>query len=349
MNRQGILLILGMLAFCFSQCSIGRQRIHKNKKDTTTIGANKSSVHITLTGCSGKSIETYGIQRDVFGTWMGRSSWDNIASCDWLWNTESGVPEWRINHFDRAIDVGVPLIPTDRGDDFNVLLREAISGKHDADYTSLGNNLAKYGTTTVYARLWWEFNMPPAREDSSLFKSAWRRAVPLIREGFRKSAQKGQKLQIVWCANAGAPNPEPFYPGDNVVDIIGSDSYGWVWGDLDPTVAQMLNHILNDPYTLRWQADFANRHKKPTCIGEWANVSKKGNAKQTSHGVGDCTEYIDAIYDWGKTCKYGCRYVCYFNLPDGGVGITLDQTPQSLSKLKVRAANAREGAKPLSF
>ena len=36
----------------------------------------------TLTGCSGKSTEAYGITRDVYGTWMGRSSWNNLAHGD---------------------------------------------------------------------------------------------------------------------------------------------------------------------------------------------------------------------------------------------------------------------------
>ena len=301
--------------------------------------------HITLTGCSGKSIEAYGIRRDVYGTWMGRSSWTDLAKGNWLWAEESGIPKWRHEHYDRAIDVGVPLIPTDSGHDMDSLLREAISGKQDSTYESLGHCLAQYGTRTVFARLWWEFNMPPAREDPKLFIAAWRRAVPLIRQGFRKAAAKGQTLQIVWCTNAGAPDPEPFYPGDDVVDIIGSDTYGWVWGNADPSVQQMLAHILDDPYTLKWQADFANRHKKPTCLGEWANVGKKGDKADDGHGAGDCPEYIDAIYDWAKTCQYGCRYVCYFNLPDGGVMTTLDQTPKALARLKIRAAEARKGTR----
>jgi hypothetical protein len=48
--------------------------------------------------------------------------------------------------------------------------------------------------------------MSPTRQDPNLFKSAWRRAVPLILEGFRESSQKGQLL-------AGVPNSGPFYPG----------------------------------------------------------------------------------------------------------------------------------------
>ena len=183
--------------------------------------------------------------------------------------------------------------------------------------------------------------MPPAKENSELFVKAWRRAVPLIREGFQQTAASGQHVQIVWCTNSGAPDPEPFYPGDDVVDIIGSDCYGWVWGDEDPDVDQMIDHIFNNPYTLKWLASFANKHHKPTCLGEWANVTPKGKKKQDGHGVGDCPEFIDAVYDWMQTCKYGCRYVCYFNLPDGRVGITLDKTPNALARLKSRAAQAR--------
>lgn len=315
-----------------SNYSFGQKKSFK----TTRAGSFK-----TLTGCSGKSIEAYGIQRDVFGIWMGRSSWEDIKEGNWLMVKESGVPQWRKEHYDRALDVGVPLIPTDSHQDFNELLKEAISGAQDSTYFSLGKALAKYGNKTVFARLWWEFNMHPVKQDATLFVKAWRRAVPLIRKGFSMAANPGQTLEIVWCTNAGAPNPEPFYPGDDVVDIIGSDTYGMSWGNADPTVPQMLNRILNEPYMLTWQAEFANRHKKPTCIGEWGNVAKKGDQPNESHGVGDCPEYIDAIYDWMKTNKYGCRYVCYFNLADGGILTTLDQTPASVTRLKIRAEEAR--------
>ncbi|WP_214071120.1 glycosyl hydrolase [Mucilaginibacter sp. dw_454] len=297
---------------------------------------NGQTTH-TLTGNSGKSIEAYGIKQEIMGTWMGRNTWKDIADANWVWAKESGVPAWRTDHFDRPIDVGVPLIPTDGKGDYNSYLKEIISGSQDSTFLSLGKKLAKYGPSLVYARLWWEFNMSPVKQDASLFIAAWRRAVPLIKQGFTIGAVKGQSVNIVWCVNAGTPNPLPFYPGDDVVDVIGSDTYGQIWGDTDPTEEQMLNKIENGLYMLKWQANFANQHKKPTCIGEFGNVASKGNKTNELHGVGDSPQYIDAIYDWIKTCKYGCQYVCYFNLPDGGVGQTLDQTPLALKELKLRA------------
>ena len=52
----------------------------------------------------------------------------------------------------------------------------------------------------------------------------------------------------------------------------------------------------------------------------------------------ECT--IDEIYDWAKTNTYGCRYLNYFNLEDGGILTTLDNTPKSLERLKQRASEA---------
>ncbi len=278
---------------------------------------------------------------------MARSSWEDMAQGNWMMVEESGVPKWRKDHFDRALDSGLPLIPTDSKEDWDTLLRQAAAGDHDATYLSLGKRLAQYGSRTVYARLWLEFNMYPNHQDPQLFVKAWKRAVPLMRKGFHAVAQKRQTLAIVWCTNAGPPNPEPFYPGDDVVDLIGSDVYGIVWSKSDPTVAQMLKRIHKEPYTLDWLAQFAGRHRKPTCIGEWGNFGLKGEQPNfDSHGAGDCPEYIDAIYDWAKAYPYGCRYVCYFNLPDGGVMTTLDKTPAALKRLKVRAAQARRGAVP---
>ncbi|WP_449437173.1 glycosyl hydrolase [Pedobacter steynii] len=296
----------------------------------------------TLTGSSGKSIESYGIRQDVFGTWMGRSTWQDLNDGNWMWVEESGLPKWKNDHFDRPVDVGTPLIPTDMQEAPNSLLQEVIDGKRDSVYLSLGKNLAKYGTITVFSRIWWEFNMYPVKQQADLFVRAWQRAIPLIRKGFKSKAVNDQKLEIVWCTNAGAPNPEPFYPGDDFVDIIGSDTYGMTWGKMNPTKEQILHRILNDPYMLKWQADFAAKHAKPVCIGEWGNVAVKKEGVDDSRGLNDFPEYIDAIYEWAKTNKYGCRYVNYFNLEDGGILTTLDKTPRSLKRLKIRAEQARK-------
>jgi hypothetical protein len=296
----------------------------------------------TLTGCSGKSLEQYGIQRDVYGSWMGRNSWKDIQDGNWMWAEESGLPKWRKEHFDRAVDIGTPLIPTDMQISYNILLQEVIGGKHDSTYVSLGRKLATYGTKTVFSRIWWEFNMHPVEHEAQLFVKAWQRAIPLIRKGFQSSSVKDQTLEIVWCTNAGAPNPEPFYPGNDYVDIIGSDTYGMTWSKTNPTKEQILNRIYHDPYMLNWQKDFAAARGKPVCIGEWGNVAIKVEGKADSRGIGDFPEYIDAIYDWAKTNKFGCRYLSYFNLEDGGILTTLDKTPRSLKRLKIRAEQARK-------
>jgi len=303
-----------------------------------------SSQFVILTGCSGKSIEEYGIERDVYGTWMGRTSWEDLKKGNWLWTEESGLPAWREAHYGRATDIGVPLIPTDSGKDLDSLLSECIAGKQDSTYISLGSMMAKYGTKTVFARIWWEFNMHPVEQSPELFVQAWQRAIPLIREGFKQSALTGQTIEIVWCTNAGAPNPEPFYPGDAFVDLIGSDTYGMTWSKDNPTTEQMLNRVKNAPFMMGWHKDFAERHKKPVCLGEWGNVAPKDGSSEDSRGKGDCPQYIDAIYDWAENHKYGCRYLCYFNLADGGILTTLDQTPKSLARLKIRAAKARRPA-----
>jgi hypothetical protein len=74
-----------------------------------------------LSGCSGKSLEGYGIRRDVYGTWMGRSSWKDFQEGNWMWAEESGLPQWKKEHFDRAVDIGTLLIPTDMQVSYNTL------------------------------------------------------------------------------------------------------------------------------------------------------------------------------------------------------------------------------------
>lgn len=202
--------------------------------------ATAPGVPPTLTGCSGKGIESYGIRHDILGTWMGRSPRKNLEDGNWMASEESGLP-------------------------------------------------------------------------------AWRRAVPLIREGFKSAAAPGQRLEVVWCANGSDPDPEPFYPGDGFVDVIGANIYGMVWGKTDPAAAQMLERVQHGRYTLARLAEFAEKHGKQTCLGEWGNVSPKGAVDSDDlRGAGDCPAYTHAVYDWAARCRFGCRYVCYFNIEAGG-------------------------------
>jgi hypothetical protein len=262
---------------------------------------------------------------------MGRDTWDNLAHGDWM--AISDLQPFVAAHPDRAVDVGVPLVPQGSGEPINDLLEEAISGAKDQVYRSLGQALASYGPATVYARVWWEMNMRPDPADSidrRAFREAWAHAVPIIREGFAAVAREGQVLRIVFCPISDGADFEEFWPGDEFVDIVAMDAYGSRWGSSAPSADDLLDSVRSD---LNRLSSFGATHDKPVALGEWGNL--QANAAGTaSQGLGDFPQYVELIFEWAR--KNRAVYLVYFNLSDGGVGQTLTETPRSLAEVQAQ-------------
>jgi hypothetical protein len=272
-----------------------------------------------------------GVEQSVIGTWMERKSWDNLAQGQWLSDNPTYV-DYVAGHPDGAADIGVPLVPHDSGDDLDGMLREAASGSRDATYRSLGAALAESSPATVYARIWWEMNLRPMADgiDRALFTAAWVHAVPLIREGFAGAARPGQVLRIVFSPNADGADYEDFYPGDDQVDLMALDAYGQRWGTDTPSGDELLT--LLDQQLDRF-TDFARAHGKPVAMAEWGNVAdKEDGGDEQMQGRGDFPPYVALVLDWAA--REDAEYLVYFNSPDGGVGQTLADTPETLSSLQ---------------
>jgi hypothetical protein len=287
-----------------------------------------------VVGWSSSSIP--GVTQKVYGQWTARNNWTQMNNLDYIDSTPLG--SYVAAHPNDAIDQGIPLIPFDSGRPYNTELDEAIAGTHDSTFTAMGQKLANVGPKTVYARLWWEFNMFSGGFTASKFVSAWQRAVPLIRSGFTGVAGSNKTLKIVWCYLTHNIDPNPMWPGASYVDVIGSDIYGIVYGTTNPTVSAMISNVNS---ALTELSSFAAAYNKPVCLGEWANVIPKSGSNADSRGCGDCPQYIDAVFDWINAQNATPRpvtHVVYFNDPGGGVGQLINNTPQSLARFQARVA-----------
>jgi hypothetical protein len=288
----------------------------------------------TLVGWSSSNIP--GVTQRVYGQWTARNNWTQMNNLDYIDATPLG--SFVAAHPNDAIDQGIPLIPFDSGRPYNTELDEAIAGTHDSTFTAMGQKLANVGPKTVYARLWWEFNMFSGGFTASKFVSAWQRAVPLIRSGFTGIAGSNKTLKIVWCYLTRNIDPNPMWPGASFVDVIGSDVYGIVYGTTNPSVSAMINNVNG---ALTELSSFAAAYNKPVCLGEWANVIPKSGSGADSRGCGDCPEYIDAVFDWINSQNATARpvtHVTYFNDAGGGVGQLINNTPNSLARFQARVA-----------
>ncbi|WP_236010080.1 glycosyl hydrolase [Actinomadura physcomitrii] len=108
------------------------------------------------------------------------------------------------------------------------------------------------------------------------WKAYWRRIVAAMR------AVPGARFRFDFAPTRGR-DAIPWtecYPGDDVVDIIGSDSY-------DQPPGESFQEYIDEPYGMKAQADFAAAHGKPISFPEWGLFRNSDNP-----------EYIQGMHDW---------------------------------------------------
>ncbi|MEU5539629.1 glycosyl hydrolase [Streptomyces sp. NPDC020362] len=190
-----------------------------------------------------------------------------------LWSNIEGAPgfldswvQWRRAKADRLLVLNVPMMERNEAHlsdpEVRGLLRRAAAGEFDEHFRALARHLVDLGATDTILVLGWEMNgitythrCGPDPED---WKTYWRRIVTVMR------SVPGQKFRFDFAPNRGADAvPWPVcYPGDDVVDIIGMDSY-------DQPRGITFDQQVSERYGLQYQVDFARDHDKPTSYPEW--------------------------------------------------------------------------------
>mgnify|MGYP000418559501 CR=1 FL=1 len=246
---------------------------------------------------------------DTWGTW------NDLANPSWLldpWST------WLRADPNRRLVLSVPmLLGSHAGQFYNTSL--------DTYFVQLARNIKNRGIADqVIIRLGWEMNgdwNPYGRQynpDGSGFRAMWRRVVPQMKAV--------HPFLFDFCpVMGGPPGPEPFYPGDDVVDIIGFDQYDVWWNRPGGDPVQRWNYLLTKTNGLNWFAQWARQRNKPLAIDEWALWS----ASDTQQGGGgDNPLFVTNMLTWAQ--DQGALWTIYFNDSGGGVGTTLQQNPRSL-------------------
>ena len=216
----------------------------------------------------------------------------NNASPDWAnwerpWFMIHGDPnfnwaKWKTAVPGRRLIISQALIPSGLPADWRA---RGAAGEYDDHARALATNLVAAGLGDSIIRLAHEANgnwsVDGLGYDAGQYgnwKRFWARTARAMR------SVPGASFRFDWTINAGY-RPIPFnqyYPGDDVVDIIGIDVYDfWPWSTPAPA-----NPIL------RWKAQyqqpgglgdlirFGKQHRKPLSIPEWglSAVGHKGGA-----------------------------------------------------------------------
>ncbi|MFD3518240.1 glycoside hydrolase family 26 protein [Streptomyces sp. NPDC058657] len=208
-----------------------------------------------------------------------------------LWSNIEGRPEflrpwaeWRRGAPERMFVLNVPMADgnEDRVSDRKVrsLLRAGARGDFNRHYRQLAQNLVDLGVPDAVLVLGWEMNgityTHRCGPDPAAWKAYWRGIVETMR------SVPGQKFRFDFAPNRGR-DAIPWtecYPGDDVVDIIGMDSY-------DQPPGESFDDQVRAPYGLQHHVDFAAAHGKPVSYPEWGLFRN-----------GDNPEYMRRMLDW---------------------------------------------------
>lgn len=276
--------------------------------------------------------------QDSFASWLGapvpyvtdyvdhRNSWVIDFSPDWLtdaWGAwVNAVPG-------RRLALAVPLLEESARGQFD----QCTSGDFDQHFQTLGQNLVSKNLGNSIIRLGYEMNNPSigpwdATSNPAGFKSCFRRVVGVMR------AVPGSNFSIDWCTNAGVPGGssltsfDDYYPGDDVVDIIGMDQYDIKWMDTTSTPEQRWDYLLTRTMGLNDHKAFAAARGKPMSFPEWG-LYARGDQQG---GGGDNPYFIDKMADW--FASNNVAYQAYFNVNYGG-GVMSD-FPNGEARYKAR-------------
>ncbi|MFD0412886.1 glycoside hydrolase family 26 protein [Streptomyces sp. NPDC127108] len=222
-----------------------------------------------------------GTELRVGHTYLPGDRWSNIEGAPRF--LESWA-DWRKAKDDRMFVLNVPMLERneDRLGDWQVraMLRQGASGLFDEHFRVLAKRLVDLGVPDTVIVLGWEMNGTTYTHrcgpDPESWKTYWKRIVTTMR------SVPGQKFKFDFTPNRGR-DAIPWtdcYPGDDLVDIIGLDSY-------DQPSGVTFDQQVTEEYGLQHHVDFAKAHKKPISYPEWGLFRN-----------GDNDEYMRRMLKW---------------------------------------------------
>ncbi len=200
-------------------------------------------------------------------------------------------------------------------------LHAGAAGVYAQHARALARNLIAAGLGNSVIRLAHEANgtgfsysLGTTRQDFTLWRQFWRDTVIAMR------SVRGAHFLFDWCVNAyWRPIPlSLWYPGNDVVDIIGIDAY-----DAGVPVGQdRWTRLYTQPDGIASVLRFAKTHGKPVSLPEWGLWSPKSGL-----GGSDDPNYVNHIAEVIRDNRIA--YQSYFY--SGVSGQVLNSAPRSLS------------------
>lgn len=247
-------------------------------------------------------------------------TWDTWAR---PWFIDASNPRERWDDWVRdsggRLVISQSLVPTGAPSDWRA---RGAAGEYEAHAVTLAENLVAAGVGGSTIRLAAEangtWNHDHVGDDPTRHRQwaqFWARTVRAM------ESVPGASFRFDWSVNAGV-RPIPFtqyYPGDDVVDIVGVDQYDSLPGSSARGDARW-RELRSRPGGLDSIAAFAEAHGKPISVPEAGLMSPE------SSGAGDNPAYVRGLRSF--LANRSADYVAYFDKNVRGT-LRLAQVPQS--------------------
>lgn len=226
-----------------------------------------------------------------------------------LWSNIEGRPaflrpwaEWRRADPGRLFALNVPMLERNEAGvpdaEVRRLLRLGARGAFDRHFRVLAERLVALGLDDTIVVLGWEMNGTTYTHrcgpDPDAWRTYWRRIVTAMRE------VPGQRFRFDWAPNRGrdALDWTRCYPGDDVVDIIGLDTY-------DQPPGSTFDEHVRQPYGLQDHVDFAASRGKPVSFPEWGLFRNGDNPEYMRRMLAWIAEHRPVYHSISDYCPHG--------------------------------------------
>lgn len=272
-------------------------------------GAWHSGIWTGGDSASGGRVEEFGDWRalpvDAITMYPATDNWETVRTSTWHIETFADSP--------AVLAYGLPLLPTSSGDS----LADVAAGSADDVFRTIARQLVDNDRDVTIVRIGWEANgdwfpWNATAEQAEDYKAAFRRVATVMKE-------VSPNFVIDFDIGCGVPlrgqrdrldGLTLLYPGDDVVDLVGCDTYDW--HTVKSTDEASWAHAKNPSNApgIGDVADFAREHGKGLSYPEW------GVASLQEDGVGDNPYFIAQMHAFFEDNADVLVLESYFSEPD---------------------------------
>lgn len=274
---------------------------------------------------TGERVERFGQWRetpvDAITMYPATDTWEIIRTSNWHIETFGTSP--------AILAYGLPLLPNNSGD----TLADVARGERDDIFRQIATLLLTNGRGNSIIRVGWEANgawfpWNTTVDTADEYRAAFRRVVGVMKQQapdlvFDFDIGCGVKLRGQTDRMDALTK---LYPGDDVVDLIGCDTYDWHHTKSLDEHGWTATQRPSDSPGIADVADFARAHGKGLTVPEW------GLASPAEGGPGDNPYFIAKMRGFFEANADILVLESYFSEPTTSLANSIwepDQNPRS--------------------